>query len=158
MDAVLTTWSFNFLTRLLKLNTPVQVAFWSKHKKWLSEIELCHPILVVWWKQLKVPLCGWPFFSNRQAQVGYGDFAPKHWGSRLTLVFFVMASLILVATSIGEQLGQKPMWFTKGGCLRVFGHRENVAPKKWIAQRGPIDGWNPFNQLMLVVYLIICGV
>eukprot|EP00434_Breviolum_minutum_P032437 symbB.v1.2.028684.t1/scaffold3057.1/size64513/2 len=36
--------------------------------------------------------------------VGYGDFAPKHWGSRLTLVFFVMASLILVATSIGEFL------------------------------------------------------
>ena len=34
VDAVpLTTCSFNFLTRLLKLNTPVQVAFWSKHKK-----------------------------------------------------------------------------------------------------------------------------
>jgi len=36
--------------------------------------------------------------------VGYGDFAPKHWASRLTLVFFVLASLILVATSIGEFL------------------------------------------------------
>ncbi|CAJ1382456.1 unnamed protein product [Effrenium voratum] len=36
--------------------------------------------------------------------VGYGDFAPKHWGSRLVLVFFVLASLILVATSIGEFL------------------------------------------------------
>ncbi|CAK9066554.1 unnamed protein product [Durusdinium trenchii] len=36
--------------------------------------------------------------------VGYGDYAPKHWGSRLTLVFFVLASLVLVATSIGEFL------------------------------------------------------
>ena len=36
--------------------------------------------------------------------VGYGDFAPKHWGSRLTLVFFVLVSLIVVATSIGEFL------------------------------------------------------
>ena len=36
--------------------------------------------------------------------VGYGDFAPKHWGSRLTLVFFVLISLIIVATSIGEFL------------------------------------------------------
>ena len=35
---------------------------------------------------------------------GYGDYAPKHWGSRLTLVFFVLASLVLVATSIGEFL------------------------------------------------------
>ena len=38
------------------------------------------------------------------SQVGYGDFAPQHWASRLTLVFFVLASLILVATSIGEFL------------------------------------------------------
>ncbi|CAE7878016.1 Pka-R2 [Symbiodinium microadriaticum] len=36
--------------------------------------------------------------------VGYGDFAPKHWGSRLLLVFFVLISLVIVATSIGEFL------------------------------------------------------
>ena len=36
--------------------------------------------------------------------VGYGDFAPKHWGSRLMLVFFVLISLVVVATSIGEFL------------------------------------------------------
>lgn len=36
--------------------------------------------------------------------MGYGDYAPKHWGSRLTLVFFVLVSLVLVATSIGEFL------------------------------------------------------
>eukprot|EP00439_Symbiodinium_sp_Y106_P084199 s2032_g25.t1 len=36
--------------------------------------------------------------------VGYGDFAPKHWGSRLLLVFFVLMSLVIVATSIGEFL------------------------------------------------------